>query len=252
LTNDKKSPSIAAVLGELSLSKTLGTRTAEEIRRRVLSMAPGFRPGDRLYLHTLAGELGVSTTPVREALNLLAADGLVELLPRRGARVVRPSEDDLDDLVAVRSGLEMLAVRLARGRIDTHEAVQLTEYLESCARAIEANDIPAWHANDESFHRALVAASHSRRLLDLYDTLLAQAQLVMASYTPYHPEMLRESLAEHRELVRQLAKGDARLSEKALSAHWDNSRRRLSRKYRDYADARAPDVAEPKKAIART
>jgi DNA-binding GntR family transcriptional regulator len=212
---------------------TLASGTAEVIRQRILNLSDGFRPGDRLYPLKLADDLGVSVTPIREALNLLAAEGLVEFAPRRGASVARLSSDELDDLMSVMEGLEMLALRLNGGHWADDELTRLDESLDACERAIAAGDVSEYRTHDDGFHRSLVAGSHSPRLTGLYEMLLKQAK-VMEIQNPRYPEAMREALAEHRALVRELSHGDPRRSEKAIVVHWKRARTRMYRKYGEF------------------
>lgn len=215
------------------IKQTIAERTSEVIRRRILTLTPGYQPGDRLYPLKLAEDLGVSSTPVREALRLLVSERLVEFSPRRGMTVVQLSADDLDDLVAVRAGLEAMAIRFKGGRITAEEGILLERCLDECEQAIDQSDIAMWRRKDSEFHQLLVAMSKSPRLVSLYESLLYQAD-IMVVYNPRHADTLREALAEHRELIRQLTKGDASRSEEALRKHWERSRERLHRKYDDF------------------
>jgi DNA-binding GntR family transcriptional regulator len=219
---------------ELGIRTTLAERTADVIRQRILTLAPGFQPGDRLYPGKLAEDLDVSVTPIREALKLLAVEGLVEFSPRRGASVSRYSAAELRDIVAVQAGLETLAVRFSDGKFTRAELAELRKRLDLCERAISRNDVATYRANDDEFHRLLVAGSRSPRLIGLYAILQKQA-LIIEVQNPRYPEAMRESLAEHRELVDHLERGDVARTEQALAAHWENSRARLCRKYGEFA-----------------
>jgi DNA-binding GntR family transcriptional regulator len=220
-----------AAVGETG--RTLAERTADVLRDRILTLASDDQPGDRLYPGRLAEDLRVSVTPVREALKTLANQGLVEFSPRRGASVARLSADDLDDLVAVLSGLEGLAIRLNGGRVVPAHLDRLHQCLAACARAIAARDIAAYRAGDDEFHRLLVASSGSPRLAALYDSLLRQAQIVEVQ-NPRYLEATRESLEDHLGLVDELARGELASSEKAIELHWQRSRGRLRRKYGEF------------------
>jgi DNA-binding GntR family transcriptional regulator len=229
----------------VDIRTTLAERTADLLRHRILTLTPGYEPGDRLYPHRLAQDLGVSVTPIREALKLLAAEWLIEFSPRRGASVVRLSEAELDDLMAVQSGLEALAVRLGGGRLGPEDVDRLTACLDASEEAIARNDIATYRAKDAEFHRLLVAASHSPRLIGLYDVLLQQAQ-ILAIQSPRYLGAMRESFEDHRALVAELALGEGSRAEEAIRAHWERSRERLLRKYDEFIRAaRGGDVEPP-------
>jgi len=219
---------------DLGIRTTLAERTAEVIRQRILTLASGFQPGDRLYPGKLAELLDVSVTPIREALKLLAAEGLVEFSPRRGASVSRYSAAELRDIVAVQAGLETLAVRFCDAKFTRGELAELGKRLDLCERAISRNDVALYRKNDDEFHRLLVAGSRSPRLIDLYAILQKQSRIIEIQ-NPLYPETMRESLAEHRDLVEHLARGDVARTEQAVVVHWENSRARLCRKYGQFA-----------------
>lgn len=231
------------ILTELKIRTTLAERTAEVIRRRILTLQPGYQPGDRLYPSKLAENLGVSVTPVREALALLAAEGLVEPSPWRGVNVVKLSLTDLDDLISVRAGFEMLAIRMSGSRFTADETASLEKCLDACEKAIADNDIATYFEWDREFHRLLVAGSRSRRLAGLYQTVLNQAR-ILEIYNPRFSETVRESLAEDRQLLHELKRGDPERAEEAVMAHWQRSRVRLRRKIGDFIQA--DDRDQPK------
>ena len=215
---------------------TLAERTAEVIRQRILTLAPGFQPGDRLYPGKLADDLDVSVTPIREALKLLAAEGLVDISPRRGASVSRYSAAELRDIIAVQAGLETLAIQFNGGKYTRAEIAELRKRLDVCERAIKRNDVALYRANDDEFHHLLVVGSRSPRLIGLYESLQTHARIIEVQ-NPHYPEAMRESLDDHRDLVAQIEGGDAATIIQAISEHWDKSRARLCRKYSEFARA---------------
>jgi DNA-binding GntR family transcriptional regulator len=216
----------------LAISTTVADRTAQVLRQRILAQAPGFRPGQRLFPLALADELGVSATPVHQALNRLASNGLVEVIPRHGTYVAQLSTNDLDDLHSVRAGLELLAVRFRSGRLSAEELGALESSLQRCEQAISVDDSAAYRAADLEFHQLLVGVGRSPRLLALSQTLLAQAQISEA-YHPRGTDELCESVAEHRRLLEVLRQGDLARSEAALIAHWERSAARVRREFGD-------------------
>lgn len=235
------------IMQELGIRTTLAERTASVIRQRILTLTDGYRPGDRLYPGKLAEDLDVSVTPIREALKLLAAEGLVEFSPRRGASVIHYSAAELRDLVAVQAGLETMAIRFSEGRFSREEIAALRKRLEACERAIARNDLSAYLANDDEFHRLLVAGSRSPRLIALYEGIRKQA-VIIEIQNPRYPEAMQESLAEHRLLLDQLSQGDVERCEEAVAAYWEHSRARLCRKYGEFARVDGPS-AEPEASV---
>jgi DNA-binding GntR family transcriptional regulator len=210
----------------LAISTTVAARTTEVLRQRILAQVPGFLPGQRLLPLSLATELEVSATPVQQALDRLAADGLVDVVPRRGTYVAQLSTHDLDDLTSVRAGLELLAFRFRAGQLSSEELGALEACLVDCEQAISVEDGAMYRAAEWQFHQLLVAVGHSPRLSALSQTLLSQAQIAEAYYLRSLDQM-RESVAEHRRLVQVLGECDLSRSEAALAAHWERSRARV-------------------------
>lgn len=222
------------------ISKTLAERSAEMIRARILSLTPGYEPGQRLYPNRLAEDLGVSPTPIREALALLAADGFVVMSPRRGATVFRPTEEEVHDLLKVQEWLELLATRLVSERItgvDREPAgVSLLDGCDRaivlCERAVDAGDSAAYRSENTRFHRLLIAAGGNLQLTSLYETLLSRSEL-LSVYFPWLIQDVRHSVEEHRALLAALRQGDVATAEAALREHWSASLERISREYQE-------------------
>ncbi|SRR5712692_1556038 len=217
----------------------LPQRIADHIREAITRLQEGFQPGDRLLAARIAAEVGVSITPVREALKILVAEGVLESMPRRGVRVIRMSVDDIRDLSQVRASLEMAAIRL-RGRLSKSEVAAMMDHLAQCEIAIDKEDMAGYRAGDSRFHNALVGASRSPRLIALYDLLGKQAR-VLELYYPDQWDSMRESLEEHRALARQLGKGPVDRSQRAIWQHWEHGTERFVRMLSDIG--RPPHVA---------
>jgi DNA-binding GntR family transcriptional regulator len=234
------------------LGSTLARRVAAILRQRILSAEVGYEPGRRLYAARIAQELGVSVTPVREALQLLAAGHLVELSPHRSVRVVQIAPDDFEDLLRVLSSLQALAVQFRSGPFSSHDITRLTRCLEACEAAMAVNDIETYRRHDEEFHRLIAVASGSPTLAGLYVYLSDQAA-TLEIYFPHEPEAIAVSLAEHWDLLHDLAEGDVARSVLAMEEHNKRSRERARRAYLRLVGAGAgesPD-GEPPRASSR-
>lgn len=220
------------------LSETMTTRAPdggitaegvyEEIRAQILS---GRRfGGEWLREEDLASEIGVSRTPVREALRRLAADGLVRHERHRGVQVLSWSVDDLEEIFTIRGLLEPFGARLAA----MSEALDL-DALDELATAMDRaadprRDPEALTALNNRFHTAIVIASGSDRLRSLLASIV-QVPLVQSTFAHYTPTALARSLAQHHEIVEALRAGDADWAESAMRSHirhgWISLRERL-------------------------
>jgi DNA-binding GntR family transcriptional regulator len=198
--------------------------------------------GSRLREEELAAALGVSRTPVREALRRLHSEGLVELLPRRGALVARWDEEDLDEIFELRALLEGYGARRAARRIEAEKLDPLDELCDAMdAAATEGSDAAIATITELNlrFHREIHAAARNPRLVKALGSLV-QVPLVHHTFHHYTPEELRRSLGHHRELVAAIRAGDADWAEEVMRAHVHAARASLRR-----ASAQPPAAQPP-------
>ena len=166
----------------------------------------------------LAKRLGVSRTPVRGALHRLAEEGLVEILPNRGATVVGINAEDLIDIYKIRERLEGLASSLAATRITKEELEKLSEAVELAEFYISKNDTEHIKELDTVFHSIIYRASGSRFLA----RTLSELHRKIKSYRKRSlsvPGRLEKSEREHREILDAIKSGDVGRAEKLTSLH---------------------------------
>lgn len=135
------------------------------------------KPGERLMEIRLANQLGVSRTPIREAIRMLELDGLVIMVPRKGAQVAQITEKDLNDVLEVRLGLEELAVKLACQRITERELQKLyqaSRSFEQMLETTETDDLQKLAQADVAFHDVIYQATNNERLIQLLNNLREQ------------------------------------------------------------------------------
>lgn len=180
------------------------------------------KPGERLMEIQLANRMGVSRTPVREAIRMLELEGLVINYPHKGAQVAKITEKDLQDVLEVREGLEELAAKLACERITETELKELYE----ASRAFEKMtlqrgvDITELAEADEQFHAIIYRASRNRRLMQLINNLREQMFRYRVEYLKDVAN--RESLIrEHDELWESLRRKDTNRTRKNMRMHID-------------------------------
>ncbi|MGN0466590.1 MAG: GntR family transcriptional regulator [Lachnospiraceae bacterium] len=133
-----------------------------------------FAPGERLMEIALADRLGVSRTPVREAIRKLELEGLVVMIPRKGAEVAKITEKSLKEVLEVRSALEELAASLACERITEDGKKELIETHKAFVDAIENKDIKDIANKDEEFHNQIFACTENERLIQIVNNLKEQ------------------------------------------------------------------------------
>ena len=156
------------------------------------------KPGERLMEIQLANKLGVSRTPIREAIRKLELEGLVLMIPRKGAEVAEITEKNLRDVLEVRCALEELAVQLACDRIDREKLKELHAAAEHFRKILDSDDITAIGEADEAFHDVIFAATDNERLIQLLNNLREQMYRYRIEYLKKkecHPQLLKEHAA---------------------------------------------------------
>ena len=208
--------------------------TATELIRQAI-LEGGLEPGSRLKEEELARELGISRTPVREALLMLQAEGLIVTTPNRGASVRVHDANDLRDLYQLRALLEGYAARLAAARISDEEIDRLRE---SCDRfdAVAADDIRELVRENLWFHSAIHTAGGSTRLSWMIQKVI-ELPLVYESYIWYSPDQKRISVHYHRQITYALGARDAERAELVMREHIFEARDLLVSRVRDEENA---------------
>ena len=188
-----------------------------EVRRQIIT---GERAGgDWLREGDLATELGVSRTPIREALQRLTAEGLAQHEPNRGVRVESWTSADLDEIFSLRSILEPWGSARAAtsGLAELDRLDSLAVEMDRCA-AQEPPDIDEITRLNNEFHRLVLEAAGHVRLVNLV-TAVVDVPLVWRTFSHYSPEAFRRSLAHHHELVDALRAGDPDWAESVMRSH---------------------------------
>ncbi|WP_411033997.1 GntR family transcriptional regulator [Shinella sp. BYT-45] len=198
------------------MSENVVQRLRDELENGIISHT--FAPGERLDEMQLAKRFGVSRTPVREALMQLNAIGLVEIRPRRGAVVIDPGPHRVFEMFEVMAELEGMAGSLAARRLTDADRAAILAAHEDCQRSSSADDTDAYYYDNERFHKAIYAASHSGFLNDQCVALHRRLQ-------PYRRLQLRvrnrvaTSFAEHAGIVEAILAGDAERARTLLRQH---------------------------------
>ena len=175
-------------------------------------------PGERLKEEELARKLGISRTPVREALLVLQAEGLVDATPNRGAIVRAHDAEDLDDLYQMRALLEGYATRRAAVRVTDEVIAGLWASCERFAGLAEEGDVRDVVQENLLFHSAILDAAGSARLAGMVRKVI-ELPLVYKSYIWYSPDQRRISVHYHRQITRALEMRDAERAELIMKEH---------------------------------
>ena len=205
-------------------SVTSAGRVVEVLRELILNNT--FPPGARLAEIELAEQLGVSRTPIREALRQLAAEALVELPPNRGARVASWSPAELESVFELRSTLEPRLTGMATDRAGEGDLAELDALATEMLRVGSpgpAQDLEALIPLNSAFHGRLVELADA----PAFAAALAGAvrtPLIMRNFRAYDDPAMRRSLAHHLEIVAAMRAGDAQWATAVMTAHLRNAR----------------------------
>jgi DNA-binding GntR family transcriptional regulator len=180
------------------------------------------QPGQHLVESELAGHLGVSRQPVREALQRLNTEGWVDLRPAQGAFVHEPTEEEADQLLTVRTLLEAEAARLAAANADSKGIAALEALCAEGEKAVEADDVDGAVAMNARFHAKIMELAGNAVLAEL----AAQVdRRVRWYYTPVARRRGHQSWIEHRELIAAVSDRDEQRATQLMRAHTEHTRR---------------------------
>ena len=179
------------------------------------------KPGDRLLEIKLAETLGVSRTPIREAIKKLEQEGLVNIVPRKGAEVANITSKSLSDVLEVRRALEVLAVELACDRANEQELNLIYERLKAFDTALETDDLIAISVADEAYHDAIIKSTNNVKLADLVANLKEQMYRYRFEYIK-DVDAHQKIKEEHHEIYRCIKSHQVGEAGAIMREHIDN------------------------------
>ncbi len=192
-------------------------------------LAGALEEGSPLAEADLATALGVSRSPIRDALKRLAHKGLVEARPRRGMVVTRFATDQIEDFFDLREALEGLAARLAAERMPAEDIEALREHLDSVERQVASGGSRGYPSGDDDFHARILRGARSRQLQGTMEGIQARVRLLRRRSGSTR-ERARPALAEHRAILTAIASRDAAAAEAGMRQHIRNARANLARR----------------------
>ena len=179
------------------------------------------KPVERLMEVQLAKKLGVSRTPIREAIRKLELEGLVLMIPRRGAEVAEVTEKSMRDVLEVRRALEVLAVSLSCERITKEQIEELKKAAEEFDRSLTSDDVTRTAEADVHFHDIIYNSTENKRLIQLLNNLGEQMYRYRIEYLK-KKECYPQLLEEHRTIIEAIAAGDKDLATRITGQHINN------------------------------
>lgn len=204
----------------------LYVQVAERLRARIFSH--DLKPGGWVDEQALAIEYGISRTPLREALKVLAAEGLVVLKPRRGCYVAEVSEQDLDEVFPVMAVLEGKVAEEATRRVTSADFSNLQAIHDELERYADANDVDRFFDANQRFHSALQEIAGNRYLGQLIDDARKVIKLTRRDSLRLSGRIV-QSLAEHRAILEAMRAGEAALAGQRMHDHLLSGRQAVAK-----------------------
>lgn len=202
---------------EPKLYTTSADYAYQELRHRIITKQ--LKPGQRLPEVNIAVQMGVSRTPVREALRRLANEGLVLIIPNSGARLAAPTVRDIEDTFLVRESLECLAVELAAERIGDRHLRRIEEALIEESRAIEDRELETYLEVNEAFHKTVADASGNKVIAEYVEKILARTNAYVIFYDPFYQPDTAPSPDDHRCILAALKEKNKEKCIELMKAH---------------------------------
>ena len=176
------------------------------------------KPGQRLMEVQLAEQLGVSRTPVREAIRKLELEGLVIMLPRKGAYVANMSLKDVIDVLEIRASLEGLAASLSAERITDEDIKKLEAIMEEFKDSADESNIEALLKKDVEFHECIFKSTNNQKLHQLINSLWEQVYRFRVTYVSDYDSTVN-IIEEHKMILDAIKRGDSELAKKYAMEH---------------------------------
>lgn len=179
------------------------------------------QPGERLMELQLASKLGVSRTPIREAIRMLEQEGLAVTIPRRGAEVAKMTEKDMEDVLTIREALDILAVQLAADNINREQLSELEEAVEIFENATQTGNVREIAITDVTFHDIIYRATGNPKLVVMLNNLREQIYRYRVEYLKddrNYPMLIEE----HRQIFEALQRRDKDAVTDVMKKHVGN------------------------------
>ena len=202
--------------------RTITETTYQKIRELIIEGE--YESNSRLLLNNLANEMRVSITPIREAFKKLEKDGLVRIIPNKGAVVTKLTIKDVNEIYDIRGQLESLAVELLIKKDDKSFLDGLNKVLIEDENCLRKDNLRLHAKYNNKFHKLLINYSENKRLSKFYDELSGQLSMLVSKTISFAGEP-KKSSDEHRKIVEAIKQNDEKLAKRIIQNHIQNAKR---------------------------
>lgn len=215
----RKDGSPRAGANRIVLRESMHAQILPELRRDIVENR--WKPGERLPEPLLCDEFGVSRTPLRDALRILATEGLVELIPHVGAVVTAPDSPEIEAKLQVLGALESLAAELAAKRRPPTALQRIARLHERMSEAARKKDVLGYYQLNDEFHKEIVAASGNTTLAEAHEHLMWHVHRIRHAANE-HEQLSPASAREHDIIVKSILAGNGTAAGQAMRSHIDS------------------------------
>lgn len=184
-------------------------------------------PGNQLFESAIAEKVKASRTPIRSAISKLEAEGLVNVIPNKGAFIVQPTIEEMVQAFEMRKNLEEMAIQNGFSHLGTNEIDQLKLLLEEMRTAYKEREIVLYQEKNNAFHLVLAKASGNRYLVEFMEEILNRITIYMVLYDVFTEDNEERDLLEHEEMIKHIEGGDEEKLQTLLLRHLDDSLNKL-------------------------
>ncbi|TKD71510.1 GntR family transcriptional regulator [Pseudalkalibacillus hwajinpoensis] len=193
-------------------------------------------PGNQLFESAIAEKVNASRTPIRSAIMKLESEGLVNVIPNKGAFIVQPTIEEMIQAFEMRKALEEMAVQKGFSNIGTYDIDQLKQYVDEMRNAYKKREILLYQEKNNAFHLLIAKASGNSYLIDFMEKILNQITIYMVLYDVFNGDNDNEEMdiLEHEEMIKHIENAQEKEFQSLLCRHLDSSLRKLEQDKLNY------------------
>ncbi|TMU87087.1 GntR family transcriptional regulator [Bacillus sp. BHET2] len=205
--------------------ETVEQKVYHVIKRAILNRQ--MAPGNQLFESAIAEKVKASRTPIRSAITKLESEGLVNVVPNKGAFIVQPTIEEMEQAFEMRQNLEEMAIQKGFSHLGTKEIDQLKHFLHEMRKAYNKREIALYQEKNNAFHLVLAKANGNRYLVEFMEKILNRITIYMVLYDVFNDDNEEQDLREHEEMIQHIERGEEKELQTLLNRHLEVSLKKL-------------------------